>query len=169
MALAQGKFLLDVRMASNLAYLHFFKDLPIEIADMVEDENTWIAQVSAGERERFLDDFFPDYIPQPSTIPQEYSYVPKRKYIAPLNKLEDVIAGGVEKTKAYKAFVKDFRKQINSPLSLDSLIQYHTDGKKNLWQIAQTSTYEANEGMVEYVHAYVRFLKQLGLVEIKGR
>ena len=163
---AHGKFLLDVRMASNQTYLHFFKDLPTEIADMVEDENTWIAQISAGETERFLDDFFPDYIPQPSTVPQEYNYVPKRKYIAPINKLEDVIAGDTEKTKAYKAFVKDFRNQINSPLSLDSLIQYHMDGKKSLWQIAQTVTYEANEGMVEYVHAYVQFLNGLGLVEI---
>lgn len=162
---AHGKLRLSARLASNQAYLHYFKETPSEIADMVDDENTWIAQVSAGERERFLDDFFPDYIPQAFTVPQEYSYIPKRKYIAPLNRLEDVIAGDVEKTMAYKAFVKDFRKQINSPLSLDSLIQYHMDGKKNLWQIAQTATYEANEGMVEYVHAYVQFLNGLGLVE----
>jgi len=160
----QAKMRLTARLACNQTYLRYFKTNPPEIIEMVEDENEWIAQVCSGEIERFLDDFFPDYIPQPSTVPQEYNYVPKRKYIAPINKLEDVIAGDMEKTKAYKAFVKDFRNQINSPLSLDSLIQYHIDGKKTLWQIAQSAIYEANEGTVEYVHTYVQLLAQLGLV-----
>ena len=62
--------------------------------------------------------------------------------------------------------MKDFRKQVNSPFSFESLIQYHIDGKKTLWQIAQSATYEANEGTVEYVHAYVQFLNGLRLVEI---
>ena len=162
----QGKLLLAARLACNRAYLSYFKINPPEIIEMVEDENEWIAQVCSGEIERFLDDYFPEFIPQVTTIPEQYRYIPRRTFIAPLNKLEDLTAGDTEKTKAYKVFVKDFRKQVNSPFSFVSLIQYHMDGKKTLWQIAQSATYEANEGKVEYVHAYVQFLNGLGLVEI---
>ncbi len=166
---AQFKPRLAARLACNRAYLRYFKTIPAEVYEMVEDENEWIAQVCAGEIERFLDDYFPDYVPKPQVVPEEYRYIPRRLFIAPLNKLDDLTAGDTEKTKAYKAFTKDFRKQVNSPFSFESLIQYHIDGKKTLWQIAQSATYEANEGTVEYVHAYVQFLKQLGLVEIVGR
>ena len=164
-----GDLLLAARLACTQAYLRYFKIIPAEISDMVEDENEWITQVCAGEIERFVDDYFPNYLPKPPVIPEEYRYIPRRLFIAPLNKLDDLTAGDAEKTATYKTFVKDFRKQIKSTLSLDSLIQYHMDGKKSLWQIAQSATYEANEGTVEYVHAYVQFLAQLGLVGIVGR
>lgn len=160
----QAQLRRSARQACNLAYLRYFKDTPAAIVDLVEDENTWLDQVCAGEAERFLDDFFPEYIPKSPVVPEAYGYVPARTYIAPLNKLDDLIVGDEEKTRAYKAFVKDFRKKLNSPFSLESLIQYHMDGRKTLWQIAQAAIYEANEGTVEYVHAYVQFLSGLGLV-----
>ena len=160
------KLLLAARLACNQAYLRYFNTTPAEVSDMVEDESAWMVQVCAGETERFLDDYFPNFIPKPLAIPEQYQYIPRRTFIAPLNKLDDLTAGDVEKTAAYNSFTSDFRKQIKSPLALDSLIQYHMDGKKTLWQIAQAATHEANEGSVEYVHAFVQFLNRLGLVEI---
>jgi uncharacterized protein YbgA (DUF1722 family) len=162
----QAQLRRSARQACNLAYLRYFKATPAAIVDLVKDENTWLGQVCAGEAERFLDDFFPEYIPHKTLVPEAYRYIPRRTFIAPLNKLEDLTAGDAEKTKAYKAFVKDFRKQVNSSFSFEALIQYHMDSKKTLWQIAQSATHEANEGTVEYVHAYVQFLNGLGLVEI---
>ena len=155
----------SARQACNQEYLHYFKTTPAANVDLVEDENTWLNQVCAGETERFLDDFFPEYIPKPPVVPERYAYIPVRTYIAPLNKLDDLTAGNEKKSRAYKAFVKDFRKQVSAPFSFESLIQYHMDGSKTLWQIAQSAIYEANEGTVEYVHAYVQFLSSLGLVK----
>ena len=99
-------------------------------------------------------------------VPGEYRYIPRRNFLAPLNKLDDLTAGDAAKTAAYKTFARDFRKPLKAAFSLDSLVQYYMDGIRTLWQIAKSATYEANEGTVEYVHAYVQFLNGLGLVEI---
>ncbi|MEA4811318.1 MAG: DUF4910 domain-containing protein, partial [Anaerolineaceae bacterium] len=163
---ASAALRLKARVASNKAYLTYFKESPPELLDMVEEENQWISQMVEGEADRFISDFYPDFNPQYEEAPQKYCYIPVRTFVAPLNKLEDFTAGDEQKTKNYNTFNEDFRSKLNGPFSLDSLIQYNMDGKKTLWQIAQESILEANEGTVEYVHAYIQFLNYLGLVEI---
>ncbi len=116
---------------------------------------------------RYTEDYSPDFVYHSKEAPEEYSYVPVRKYIGPVNKLDDYCGDDAELKAAHLAWTKGARSKLRSGHSFDAVIQYNIDGKRNLFEIAREAILEMQEGSVEYVHEYVQLLIKFNLVEIR--
>ncbi len=114
---------------------------------------------------RYTEDYSRFCLPQQGS-PEEYSYVPVRKYIGPVNKLDDYCGDDAE-LKLLPGLDQSARSKLRSGHSFDAVIQYNIDGKRNLFEIAREAILEMQEGSVEYVHEYVQLLIKFNLVETR--
>lgn len=115
---------------------------------------------------RFAEELAPDFTYETSSIPQEYAFIPVRKYSAPVIKLRDIARGDARKIKAIKEMEKLGQNSLRAPGSFEAMVQYYIDGQHTLWEIAQEVIIEMHDGSVEYVDKYVRLLHKLGLVDL---
>lgn len=154
----------------NESFKGFFREesANARISRCIERENSRLDKIASDLWADFIEDYGLGYVYESDEVPQKYSYVPVRKYIAPLNHMDDFAIDDPRRMKDYKAYEKDHRSKLRSAHTFDAIVQFYMDGKRSLWEIAKQAMLETHDGSVEYVHEFVQLLKSFGLVDIKG-
>jgi hypothetical protein len=154
--------------ACNQSFVYFFdRDMRMNLRNQVIRENAFLSGMSSSLWERYHEDFAPGYSYQPQDVPEQYSYIPVRKYTAPIFHLDDYALNDAQKMEACRSHAKKRQEVLYSGFGFDALLQFYIDGKRSLWEIAREIMLETRDGSVEYVDAYVQLLKLLGLVYIR--
>jgi len=152
----------------NASLVKFFDgDEAQTMQKRVERANTQIDEMADAAWNGYVQDFDPAYAHETEAIPGQYAYVPVRKFVTPLNHMDDYALGDEQKMAAVKDHLKNWAGKLHSAHYFDGVVQFYMDGKRSLWEIAQESMLETDDGSVEYVDHFVRLLETLGLVEIK--
>lgn len=138
----------------------------LEIKQRINREQRLLETMAEGAWQNFTEVHAPDFVYRSREVPPEYDYLPRRKYLGPLRKLEDYCIGRPERLAAWKALEEGSRKQLRSAGNFEALLQYNMDGQRSLFALAREAMLEAHDGSLEYAHAYVQFLSSLDLVEI---
>lgn len=108
-----------------------------------------------------------DYVYTPGgQCPAEYTYIPVRRYRAPIIHLDDFIQGDPRKAAAYRRYSELAAQRKISMHTLEAFVEYYMDGKRSLWEIARLAVMEKGAGDVEIVHEFVQLLICYGIVEV---
>lgn len=145
------------------------RDLSDGVRASIAEENELLQKLSQRFWGRFVQDFAPGFQAATPPVPAEYAYVPVRtaQLKGPPIHMDDFTLTDPAKAKHYQDYLKNWRAKLRSAHAFDVMVQFNIDGQRNLWEIAQRSITEAQEGSVEYVHEFVQLLKLFGLVEVK--
>lgn len=101
-------------------------------------------------------------------IPKDckYSYVPRRKYIAPVNQIMDFAEGSDILKDALEQYSKRYRPLYKDSYYAELLTQYYIDGKRTAAEIARKVIMDCRGGDMEAVHQYILLLIRFDLVDI---
>lgn len=158
----------DFFNACNETCLKFFVgEAAGRVQNQVQESNELISNLSRLLWARYCNDFAPDYDFAPEEAPEEYRYVPYRKYSAPLFHLEDYALGDSKKMADFKDHVDNHRSKLSSGHSFDAIVQFYIDGKRSVHEIAREAALETGDGSVEYVDHFIKLLESYDLVGIK--
>jgi hypothetical protein len=150
-------------------YRRFFSGPELEKADtLIKEEQTHIESIFSLFLSRYLKDSDSEgftYV-RPETPPQ-YACVPVRKFVSPIQHLEDYALNDERLFAAFSAYDKGSRSKFNSSHQAEAIIQYYMDGKRTVFEIARELWFEDHDGSPEIVCDYLRLLELYGLVELK--
>ena len=133
-------------------------DREISLLDLLA-RTLWSNHISAHE---------PAFVYAADAVPEEYRYVPVRRFKSPLVHLDDYALDDKKLMAAYKEFVNGTQKGLPESYAFETLITFYMDGKRSLWEIAKAAGRDAGGGDAEYADLYVKLLEKLGLAEIKN-
>jgi len=110
-----------------------------------------------------------DYVYEPKfDYKDEYNYIPKRNYRAPLVHTDDHVGTNPDLAAAYKAYSEHSAARKFSMHTLEAFIEYYMDGKRTVNEIARLAILEKGAGDVEIVNEFIQLLIKYGIVEVVG-
>lgn len=96
----------------------------------------------------------------------KYMYIPRRKYISPINQLTEYTEASKVLKEALEQYIKNYRIQFSDSSYAELLIQYYIDGKRTAAEIAKNVIMDCRNGDEETVHQYIQLLLKLDLVDL---
>ncbi len=161
----RSAYMLDIHRKRNQALLQFS---PIDdrwaIQDMIARENALAEQTA---------EFYRGVSSKPERGDEEedkqspeFNYIPVRKYVTPILRMDDFIGPGKPAYDKYQEYLKS-RRPTEGAHRFEALVQFHINGKDNLLEIVRKLKMQVSTAKPEIVNDYVQILRLMGLVEIK--
>lgn len=158
-------YMLDIQKKRNEEFLHFFPvNEQCAILEIVAMENALVEKTAALYR---------TLSSTPATIHEEdgkqhleFNYIPVRKFVTPILRMDDFISPGSEAYEKYQEYLKSTR-PTEGAHRFEALIQFHINGKDNLLEIVRKLKMQVSITKPEIVNEYIQILRLMGLVEIK--
>lgn len=149
-------------------YLRFFSEEEIsKVKEMIDLEIARIRQSSDNMLKHFMDMNKENLSHSIKAVDDKYQYIPRRKYISPINQLSEFTAQNDNLVTALGDYIKGYRPLFSDSAYAELLIQYYIDGKSTINEIAKKVIIDCRDGDIEAVRQYILLLEKFDLVDIE--